>query len=68
MYHPTSTTSLYLNETGCLIWELCDGTRSTADIIALLVGLYPENSGQIAGQVEYFVRCLTENKVAVLHE
>lgn len=66
VYHPTKTTSIYLNETGSLIWELCDGTKSTAEIIALLVAFYPENSEQIAEQVEEFIRCLMENKVAVL--
>jgi hypothetical protein len=68
VYHPTSTTSLYLNETGSLIWQLCDGTRSTAEIIALLVGLYPESSEQIADQVEEFIRRLKENNIAVLQD
>ncbi|NCC05688.1 MAG: PqqD family protein, partial [Proteobacteria bacterium] len=30
VYHPTLTTSFFLNETGALIWALCDGTRSVA--------------------------------------
>ncbi len=68
VYHPTNTTSLYLNETGSLIWQLCDSTRSTAEIISLLVGFYPENSEQIADQVEEFIRRLKDNNIAVLQD
>lgn len=43
--------SLYLNETGGLIWELCNGQRSTADIIALLTEIYLESREQIVADV-----------------
>ena len=42
VYHPTLTTAIYLNETGALIWELCDGNRSVGDIIDLLGHHNPE--------------------------
>ena len=29
VYHPTLTTSFFLNETGALIWALCDGTANS---------------------------------------
>ena len=32
VYHPTLTTAVYLNETGALIWELCDGGRSPSSL------------------------------------
>ena len=64
VYHPTRTTSLYLNETAALIWDLCDGSRSTMDIIAILEELYPENRTQIAAQVEDMIQRLAENAIA----
>jgi hypothetical protein len=64
VYHPTRTTSLYLNETAAVIWELCDGSRSTNDIIALLQDLYPDSGEGIAGQVEDMIRRLAEKSLA----
>ena len=66
VYHPTLTTSLYLNETGGLIWELCDGQRSVADIIDILTELYPENSTQVADGVKDIISRLLENNIARL--
>ena len=68
VYHPTLTTSLYLNETGGLIWELCDGQRSTAEIIDILTAAYPENSPQIKGDVTKVITLLLENNIATLQE
>lgn len=68
VYHPTLTTSLYLNETGALIWELCDGKRSISDIIDVLSESYPKNSKQIHGDVMDIIGSLLENNIAVLRE
>lgn len=66
VYHPTLATSLYLNETGALIWELCDGVRPISELIDLLVDLYPENKEQIADDVRALIRRLLEKNIAVL--
>jgi hypothetical protein len=66
VYHPTKTLSVYLNESGALIWELCDGSRSAAEIIALLTELYPDSSGEIPAQVEDLVRQLLDSGIAEL--
>lgn len=66
VYHPTLTTSLYLNETGALIWELCDGVRPISEVIDILVELYPENREQIANDVKALVKRLLERSIAVL--
>ena len=63
VYHPTLTTSVYLNETGALIWELCNGERSIADIISILTEIYPESGDQIAADVKDVVLKLVENKI-----
>lgn len=66
VYHPTLATSLYLNETGALIWELCDGVRPVSEVIDVLVDLYPENRAQIADDVRALIRRLLEKNIAVL--
>ncbi len=66
VYHPTLATSLYLNETGALIWELCDGVRPVSEVIDVLVDLYPENGTQIADDVRALIRRLLEKDIAVL--
>lgn len=63
VYHPTLTTSVYLNETGALIWELCNGERSIADIISILTEIYPESGDQIAADVKDVVLKLVENNI-----
>jgi hypothetical protein len=68
VYHPSLTTSLYLNETGALIWELCDGKRSISDIIDILIELYPESRDQIYHGVIDIINSLVENNIAALRE
>ena len=66
VYHPTKATSLYLNDTGALIWELCDGKRTITDIITVLAQLYPESREQIERDVKKVVGQLTAAGIAVL--
>jgi coenzyme PQQ biosynthesis protein PqqD len=66
VYHPTLTTSFFLNETGALIWALCDGTRSVAEIIRSLGDLYPESREQIATDVTDLVTALVTRDIAEL--
>ena len=66
VYHPTLTTSVYLNETGAVIWELCDGTRTVADIIELLSEKYPESSNEVERDVKVLISQLIEKNIGVL--
>jgi len=42
LYDGKRTMVVYLNETALLVWQLCDGHRSSADIVELLVAAYPD--------------------------
>ena len=66
IYHPTLTTAVYLNETGAMIWELCDGSRSVADIIDILSDQYPESRSQIETDVKVIVSRLVEHEIGEL--
>jgi len=60
LYHSGKTTVLYLNETASMIWTLCDGTRTLADITKLLADAFPEQAG-IGNEVESTVRTFVEH-------
>jgi hypothetical protein len=51
LYHPARTQALYLNETASLIWRLCDGHRTTAEIAQLLEEAFPEQAGTVGDEV-----------------
>ena len=66
VYHPTLTTAIYLNETGALIWELCDGSRSIGDIIDLLSDHYPESRSEIETDVKTIIAQLVDQGIGEL--
>jgi len=62
IYHPTESNVVYCNQTASLIWYLCDGTHTTAEIIALLSDAYPE-AATIPTDVDTVLRTLAQNQV-----
>lgn len=42
LFHPAGQTILHTNQTGALVWGLCDGRRSIAEMIRILTAAYPE--------------------------
>ncbi|XCN73425.1 MAG: pyrroloquinoline quinone biosynthesis peptide chaperone PqqD [Candidatus Electrothrix aestuarii] len=68
VYHPSLTTSIYLNESGAVIWELCDGKRTIAEIIDILVAAYPENAESIEADVLDIIGRLVDKNIARLRQ
>ena len=62
LYHPGTTTALYLNQTATLIWQLCDGQRSDREIVQLVVEAFPEAGESIAPDVESTLRRLARER------
>lgn len=58
LYHPGLTKTIHLNETASLIWQLCDGVRSTGDIILALQEAFPEHREEIPADVTAALRKL----------
>jgi hypothetical protein len=52
LYHPSDTKILYLNQSASLVWGLCDGEHSVAEIVHLLSEAYPEAAEGIPGDVQ----------------
>jgi hypothetical protein len=61
LYHPAKTTVLYLNETASLIWNLCDGNRTTAEIVELLKDAFPDQAATIDEEVRSTLRRFIEH-------
>ena len=68
VYHPSLVTSLYLNESGAVIWELCDGKRQISDIVTILQEAYPENSEQIKDDVIMIIERLVDHGIVSLKD
>lgn len=66
VYHASLTTSLYFNETGALVWQLCDGKRTVGQIIDVLCRMYPDSAGRIGPEVTALIASLIEKQVAEL--
>jgi hypothetical protein len=52
LFHPGKAQILYCNETASLVWQLCDGKQTVAEIIALLAEAFPEAADSIPDDVE----------------
>lgn len=59
--HPATTTTLYLNETASLVWQLCDGQRTNAEIAVLLADAFPQAGATIPEDVDATLERLREH-------
>lgn len=58
LLHPARNVIIYSNQTGALIWQLCDGHRSVDEIIGILSAAYPESKEEIAADVPQTIQSL----------
>lgn len=52
LYHVGSARIFCFNQTAALIWQLCNGEHTIAEIIEVLIEAYPQSKDDIAAQVE----------------
>lgn len=52
LYRPDATQAMYVNATASVIWGLCDGSHTVAEITALLREAYPAAASSIPADVE----------------
>ncbi len=48
---PTGTKVVHGNRAGALIWRLCDGQHTVAEIARLLSAVYPESAREVQSDV-----------------
>jgi len=61
IFHPASMKVMHSNRTGALIWQLCDGQRTVADICRLLSDAYPNFGQHIETDVHKTLHLLAEH-------
>lgn len=60
LFEPDSGRIVHTNPTAALVWGLCDGRRTLAQIVALLTDAYPAQAGEVASDVPRVVDELLE--------
>ena len=63
LYNPTTATTLHLNDSSAVIWELCDGERSVGDIVGALQEVFPKQAEQITADVDQVITDLLQKSV-----
>ncbi len=51
LFDPASDQILQTNQSGALVWQLCDGQRTVADIRDILAAAYPDDAPSIIQDV-----------------
>jgi hypothetical protein len=65
LYNPTNATTLHLNGSSAVVWELCDGQQDVKGIVATLQEAFPDQSTQIADDVQTVLVDLVKQAVLV---
>jgi len=63
VYHPDGMTAFALNETASVIWRLCNGERTVAEIVELLQTAYPETAATMSREVDEGILALLSHGV-----
>ncbi len=66
LFNAANDSIFYLNNTGNLIVQLCDGKRSVAALVELLKTAYPETATNIATDVETLLSTLQAEGIVTL--
>ena len=62
LYSPRNEIIFALNQTSALIWNLCDGSRTIAEILRLLCDAYPEAAINIPAQAQETILKLVDSQ------
>jgi hypothetical protein len=58
LFHPIRNIIIHSNQTGALIWQLCNGVRTIDEIIEILSAVYPESCNEIRADVRVIIETL----------
>ena len=58
LLHPARNIIIHSNQTGALIWKLCDGKRTADEITEILSAVYPEARDSIVSDVPETIQLL----------
>lgn len=60
LLHPMRNTIVHINQTGALVWGLCDNLRTIDEIIEILSAAYPEAREQIVVDVPQTIQAMVK--------
>jgi hypothetical protein len=60
LLNPTTLRVAHLNGSAALIWRLCDGRRSVAELRALLAAAYPDSAAAVVADLAATLRSLAD--------
>ena len=63
LFNPAKAITLHLNGPSMVVWNLCNGEYSVAQMIDALQDAFPEQAEQIEGDVLSVIKELKENDV-----
>ncbi len=61
LYRQTAREAAYLNNSAAVIWALCDGKNTLADIEDTLIKAYPEGKNSIYEDIDLTLEKLQQN-------
>ncbi|MCP4401597.1 MAG: PqqD family protein [bacterium] len=61
LYHQTIREAVHLNNSAALIWTLCDGNNSMADIENILKNAYPEGKDSLRSDINSILETLQKS-------
>ena len=67
LYHPGNNKTLYINKSASIIWQLCTGEQTVADIISLIKDAYPAELDNIEQDVIATLTELKDNDAVMMH-
>jgi len=62
LYHQTIRKAVHLNNNAALIWALCDGKNSIANIQNILIDAYPDGKDSIPEDINFTLEILKQSK------
>jgi len=66
LYNPKTATTLHLNGPSSIVWNLCTGENSVAEMIEALQEAYPDQASQIESDVISVIQDFKSNEVLEL--
>ena len=66
VYDHTGRQAIYLNDTATVVWQLCDGQRTVADISTLLTKEFPDAAAELGTDISDAVDKMVAARVMTL--
>jgi len=66
LYHPGNNKTLYINKSASIIWQLCTGEHTVADIVNMIRDAYPSESDRLEEDVLATINDLISNDVVTV--